>query len=875
MPNQQHPLYSGTSPEPARTPQAAIPESFPLQDDWQLGMAQQTQNAIDFRDAAIDRIEYTIDQTRQTQTDQALASMQADFVAKSQLPNGQGGFYDANGAFNPSRFESWLNTHLSKLDDLKGGYIRPESRERAAQSLAQIKQKASERMQLSVLQQLGSRAGDALRDNVNALAAAGQYDQAIAVYQGAPGYAASDAERAYGIQQLTQQKHLDTISAAVSSGDVPGALRWWVEHKEELTPANRDKVFRALQKASDKSANLRKVQQKPDKKAENLKFPRSLPAAAPDNVWNHYKIFYDRLDEAEVQQKSAEILQDYIYHGGITRGAGEFGANGEVEKVMQLAKALHVQSYAEEEIKKAQKLLGEEGAIDAKAWLDGVPAHLLFSKRENDVLAANIAELERVRTLLDDSNEWDQQSFFKDPSLKKMKGALRVYEEGDIDFEKEYRHARMLENKIREFENEATKRKQQVFGNALTKWNVRMKNDYAGTREQQAVMLIDLVDAELQKKNNEGSAVYVDFWSKGSPQSFKETKAAQDFIEANRNGKEDILRKEAEVERAREQAEIPERTARHNKERQEYEKSLLQQSDSQTFPCVTSLEASQKLDGTFDEAFIAFPVDMAPEVKQIHVSNGGTSRVLNVKLEKGIEKPVMSALAQQQLGLLDNKAPTDMMITGKGEAQIYPAYIRSEFFADSAGYSRSITDANARLAGYKRLGGLGQYAETIEQAARTANINPNLLAAIMAVETGWGSSMAFKVHNNPGGMMTGANASELKHFENIEAGIQQMALHLKAEYIDKGLTTIEDIGAKYAPPGAANDPRGTNKSWVKNVKKIYRHLTRKTGQSVEQTLNDGSSNNPADYQGLFPGDYTPDGTEEEAVPIAESDLALK
>lgn len=80
-PSSPHPVYSGTSPQHARTPHALVPDSFAMQETWQQGMAQQTQNAIDFRDAAIDRIEYTIDQNRQTQTDQALAAMQADFIA--------------------------------------------------------------------------------------------------------------------------------------------------------------------------------------------------------------------------------------------------------------------------------------------------------------------------------------------------------------------------------------------------------------------------------------------------------------------------------------------------------------------------------------------------------------------------------------------------------------------------------------------------------------------------------------------------------------------------------------------------------------------------------------------------------------------------
>jgi hypothetical protein len=35
---------------------------------------------------------------------------------------------------------------------------------------------------------------------------------------------------------------------------------------------------------------------------------------------------------------------------------------------------------------------------------------------------------------------------------------------------------------------------------------------------------------------------------------------------------------------------------------------------------------------------------------------------------------------------------------------------------------------------------------------------------------------------------------------------------------------IEFLGSRYAPIGAANDPKGLNKNWVKNVKRLYRGL---------------------------------------------------
>ena len=46
---------------------------------------------------------------------------------------------------------------------------------------------------------------------------------------------------------------------------------------------------------------------------------------------------------------------------------------------------------------------------------------------------------------------------------------------------------------------------------------------------------------------------------------------------------------------------------------------------------------------------------------------------------------------------------------------------------------------------------------------------------------------------------------------------------LKTYYFEKGLNTIEEIGAKYCPVGAANDPNGLNKYWVGGVTNVYNY----------------------------------------------------
>lgn len=105
-------------------------------------------------------------------------------------------------------------------------------------------------------------------------------------------------------------------------------------------------------------------------------------------------------------------------------------------------------------------------------------------------------------------------------------------------------------------------------------------------------------------------------------------------------------------------------------------------------------------------------------------------------------------------------------------------------------------------------------------------LNPKFFGAVVAHETGWGTSNALNKYNNPGGMMDGktANNTDFRNYPNIGAGLEAMAQNLRKNYIDNGLTTVSQIGAKYSPVGAANDPRGLNNDWVTGVSRIMKGL---------------------------------------------------
>jgi hypothetical protein len=117
-----------------------------------------------------------------------------------------------------------------------------------------------------------------------------------------------------------------------------------------------------------------------------------------------------------------------------------------------------------------------------------------------------------------------------------------------------------------------------------------------------------------------------------------------------------------------------------------------------------------------------------------------------------------------------------------------------------------------------KLSGMG---ETIVRAGQKNNIDPVLLAAVAIHETGNGTSKAAIEKNNVAGMM-GKNG--LKSYTSVKESIMDMARNLSKNYLGEGLTTISQIGAKYAPIGAANDPTNLNNHWVNGVTRFVNQL---------------------------------------------------
>lgn len=115
----------------------------------------------------------------------------------------------------------------------------------------------------------------------------------------------------------------------------------------------------------------------------------------------------------------------------------------------------------------------------------------------------------------------------------------------------------------------------------------------------------------------------------------------------------------------------------------------------------------------------------------------------------------------------------------------------------------------------------GKY-DQIVAAARTNGIPPALLAGVIAHETGNGHVLS---GNNVAGLMDPATGMAKKmRFASLDAWISRAGQVVAKNYSLAG-GNLDKMGERYAPVGAANDPRRLNSGWPAGVRKQMNALS--------------------------------------------------
>lgn len=216
----------------------------------------------------------------------------------------------------------------------------------------------------------------------------------------------------------------------------------------------------------------------------------------------------------------------------------------------------------------------------------------------------------------------------------------------------------------------------------------------------------------------------------------------------------------------------------------------------------STLGVSNRWEGNATTAILYVPKghELAGQTVQIATPDDVCSAAEVVE-QDGCTAPVMSQMLRRNLGLLKNPYSTLTFDGHQGTLS-----------------HGSVLDGRVEA---KRLGGLAAYRDVFVDAAARNGLDPKLLMAIAMHETGRGTSDAFRLKKNAMGV---SDANGPRRFGSVEESIYYMADQLRRNYVNQGLKTVEQIGRKYAPIGAKNDPRGLNQHWVGGVTKYMQEL---------------------------------------------------
>jgi len=209
------------------------------------------------------------------------------------------------------------------------------------------------------------------------------------------------------------------------------------------------------------------------------------------------------------------------------------------------------------------------------------------------------------------------------------------------------------------------------------------------------------------------------------------------------------------------------------------------------------------------------------------------------------------------------------LVPAEKPAQPEPESTGGGYFADLVP-ERSVSVLGGKLAGKE---------DAFIEAGIRHDVDPKLLMAMSMFETGNGKSHMVRTKNNVGGLTEPGNPNTYRTFASLDDSIETMARTVRRGYIDKGLTTIAQIGARYAPPGASNDPNRTNAEWPNAVAANYQKLSSPeiqrriaefpaiagevTGQAVREAGKAGATD-----AGIFSDLVPKKGVEEKAAPPA-------
>lgn len=677
-------------------------------------------------------------------------------------PGEEGSFFLPDGSENEEAMAAFAHEWQEANRQISGGYIRTDNMLRGQERIAAANDEVKGRVFLGVQARALANQKQAFEDNFALASEMGDWAEAERIAD-----AAGDAG------QISRARADRLMFESRQNGYMQRLQEAWNGGAESFAALYDDPAFRAGLSAEN-VARLEEMARRLPVEAPKLKVKRSVGEDGRVKL------------EAEVPDAPrgmpAGLVKVWSKHAGNFKGLeAQEEARPELLKYMR-GLVQHANDPAElEQAKAVCKLYGHSSEFASQ---------VVTQLRKEFDGTAPFAAREAMKA-------WMGTGDFFRPKNKAHLEGLRAAVNGLAGRERSKEEEKLFEQKKEELakwesyeKNESEKAQREIMA-SYDQWFLNRPD--ASYREQARMFFKyvtdysadDAIHFDADRKADEATGIFDARMSR----KLADRKLAGEELQA------DIKKTDAEREKQKEE-ELKEAEKKKEEEKKAEPKTVRMALDA-------ARGVSRNWKGNATEALLYVPKghEMAGQEVTLLTPDDveGKARVVE---QEGCEVPVMSQKLRMDMGLLSNPYRE---LTFEGNVGV---------LARGSGVQRS-------EALEKKLGGLAPYYDAFVDAAKVNELDPKLLMAIAMHETGRGTSEAFRNKKNAMGVF---DAKGPRSFPSVEASIYYMAEQLRKNYIGKGLRSVAQIGAKYAPVGAANDPRRLNKHWVEGVTSYMNEL---------------------------------------------------
>lgn len=627
----QQGLYGGAQPQATaiQTPNLtalARPADTMGADFLAKGTQAQVAAAKAFEEAAIERNNYIIDQTRQAAILDITNNANNELQRRLSLADGaSGAFYDANGAFREEDYQSFKESVTQKLAGMTNGYIGDKAQAAAATSQNEVASRLLGQMDSAMAKNMAPRAGAAVRRNAAALQAMGDFAGAQAVLSAAPDYALDPTTRDLLLQENDNNSILWSAQNAYNTGDNAGLLGMLNDReiRRRLTPENFAKLLRMTEQNS--ASDGERITTNADGSV-TVKSPE-LPYGCPSYVYDWFIQPHDEKDGRwinEMKTRLSTMVKSLVYSEDATAMK---------ERCRTAGKVCGMQEYVDELLKQNDKQLKGVGTYNIDDHMKGWDVeHALVSSYLTDELT---------------TMEQDLSSLYKDPA--------RLKDTKKKSFKQWQQKERKLQDELTQKRHEiamAKKKAVDEIKGAFDRWKLAQESSgHEPTNKESAVYVANLIDEAINRSGrNEQSASlsirqYIDNMEAQEAQMRLERKNAYDKAAEDAKATD---AKRRETDNAIEQ--LPQQIQHGNLD--------------------TGLYTTANLPDTTTASIIYVSKDSPLAGQKLRVGYNNCLYDAECRAVDGLEQPALSTRLRQQLGMLRDTQPKYIHFNGQGHAAI-------------------------------------------------------------------------------------------------------------------------------------------------------------------------------------------------------------